>query len=269
MKLYLLDLGYMELDMNFVVANTTFATADNLNVTSKWGRIPMVSALIITDDGKKIIYDCGSNYDGMNGYWRELTVKMSPFYYKPEQKLNYQLGLCGVKASEIDTLIISHMHLDHIGNIELFKDAQVIVDRKEFAHALSMVHASMNVNEQGFYVKQEVTAEVRKYTLVDGDTYICEGLEVISLPGHSAGVLGLKVYLPNTGLVIMSQDACYTAANYGPPSVVSGVAYDTKAYFESLEKLRQISAREKASMIVFGHDINQFNSLKRAPEYYD
>jgi len=105
--------------------------------------------------------------------------------------------------------------------------------------------------------------------LVDGDTYICDGLEVISLPGHCACVLGLKIYLPNTGLVVLTQDACYTAANYGPPATASGVAYDTKAYFESVEKLRQIAQREKASMVIFGHDINQFYSLKRAPEYYD
>jgi len=55
--------------------------------------------------------------------------------------------------------------------------------------------------------------------------------------------------------------------NYGPPARPSGTVYDTLSYYKSNEKLHGL---EKAygAKIIYGHDMDLFQTLKKAPEYY-
>jgi glyoxylase-like metal-dependent hydrolase (beta-lactamase superfamily II) len=257
MKIYLLDLGYMELDANVIIANTTKATMSNPHIPAQWVKIPIIAAVIITDDDKIILYDCGSNYAAMNGYWTHSLTESAPFYHTPEQKIRKQLALCGLTPENIDTLILSHMHLDHMGNVELFKNCKII-----------MVYQTNDPDKHGFYIKSEVTCDVNEYQLIKDDYFLYPGIELIRLPGHSAGMLDVKLCTKNNGTILLVQDACYSAKNFGPPIQPSGFAYDYNAYFSSIEKIHAIVRRENA-MTIFGHDMEQFMSLKRAPEFYD
>jgi glyoxylase-like metal-dependent hydrolase (beta-lactamase superfamily II) len=266
MKVYLLDLGYMEIDYNFIVTNTVIGTRSNPEPKTKWGQIPMLAVLIDHPEGK-ILYDTGNNFQGMD-YWPQAVREVAPFYYKPEQEIRRQLSLCNTKPEDIKTVILSHMHLDHAGNLNMFKNTKVIMHKDELAHALTTVHSTTNTDAHGFYIKQEVDVEVAEYTLVHGDTEIFEGIEVIHLPGHAPGLLALMVRLKNSGNIIFTQDACYTSANFGPPFRFSGIAYDTKMYMQSLYKLADITKKNNATLI-FGHDMEQNKKLKHAPEFYD
>ena len=266
MKVYILDLGTIELDMNFMVANTVVGTNSNKEPTIKWGSIPVLAALIDHPDGK-ILYDTGSNFRGME-YWPAHIKEVAPFHYRPEQEITKQLAMCNTKPDEIKTVILSHMHLDHAGNLDMFKKAEVIIHRDELAHALTTVHAATDPTAHGFYIKSEVDVEVTAYSFVYGDTELCDGVELIHLPGHSPGLMALLVHLKNSGSMILTQDACYTEMNLGPPFRHSGIAYDSKAYIESLEKLRLLIKKHKA-VPIFGHDIKQMDKLKLAPLFYD
>ena len=62
--------------------------------------------------------------------------------------------------------------------------------------------------------------------MVNNDFTLEENIDVISLPGHTPGILGLMVHLKNEGTFIFPMDAVYTEQNYGPPSKMSGIVYD-------------------------------------------
>ena len=272
MKLYLLDLGYMEIDSNKVVYGSVQVSVSNPNPPCQFRAIPMEAALIVTDDGHKILYDTGANFEGMNGYWPESVCQRSPFTFTEDQRIENQLAKCGYTIDDIDTVIISHMHIDHIGNLELFPHVKAYVDRKEFEYALYMAHSySDPLKQPGGYLvamKNEINAPVEEYIMVDEDTEIFPGVELIQVPGHSVGVLAVKLTLENEGTVILTSDACYTAENFGPPVKYSNVPYDSVAYRNSMEKLRRLQKKYNAKLI-FGHDIDQFRALKKAPEYFD
>ncbi len=269
MRLYFLDLGYTECDTNLVVTNTTIGTIKNKHVENKWGKLPIAAQLIITDSGKKILFDCGCHPDSMNGHWQNAIPFICPLTYTPEQTLQYQLGLCGLKPEDIDMLVISHMHTDHIGNIHLFKNAQVVVSRKELESALVSVFQTSDLMNHGFFIKDEVSCDVKNYILIEGDYELGDGITLISLPGHTAGMMGMKLALKNTGTVILMKDSCFTAANYGPPAVNSPILYDSVKFFESIQRVREMTRLEKVSMVIFGHDQQQFETLKHARGYYD
>lgn len=55
----------------------------------------------------------------MSEHWPESIKEINPYYQKPEQTLEYQLGLLGLKPEDIRTVILSHMHVDHAGYLYL------------------------------------------------------------------------------------------------------------------------------------------------------
>lgn len=77
----------------------------------KWVKLNVSKAsstvVLIQDQGKNILFDTGSFFE--------------------ESALNKKLRLHWITPDEIDYVVISHMHPDHIGNMHLFKKAEFIV----------------------------------------------------------------------------------------------------------------------------------------------
>lgn len=267
MKLYILNTGYLETDKNNVVGCGQIGTFSNPHITNKWIKLPVMAFLIETDDGY-ILYDTGSHPDAMKGYWPTNLQEVYPLYQKPEERLENQLALCGVKPEEIKKVIISHLHLDHAGGLHLFKHADIYVPKEDFMHAQTVVHLNPNPATHGGYVKQDLEVPVKQFHLVDEDFEIAKGVDVIQLPGHTPGLLGVVVHLNNEGTIILPQDCVYTAEIFGPPAKMSGLLYDSISYFKSIEKVRKIQKQYDAQ-VIYAHDEEFFNTLKLAPEYYE
>jgi glyoxylase-like metal-dependent hydrolase (beta-lactamase superfamily II) len=80
---------------------------------------------------------------------------------------------------------------------------------------------------------------------------------VLSTPGHTMGHQSLKVKLPKTGTVILTQDAIWMEENLeGYPA---GLNYSILDYTNSVERLKMLSDIENAPMW-FGHSIKQYEA---------
>ena len=266
MKVFILNTGYLETDRNCVVACGTIGTYSNPHIQNKWIKLPVLAFLIETDEGY-ILYDTGSNPNAMQGYWPKNLQEVYPLYQLDEERLENQLKLCGVSPEEIKTVVLSHMHLDHAGNLHLFKHADVYVPKEDFMHAQTQVHLNPDPATHGGYVKGDMDVPIKQYHLVDEDFELAKGVEVICLPGHTPNLLGLVVHLKNQTL-ILPQDCIYTSEIYGPPAKLSGLLYDSIAFLKSIEKVRRLQKKYDAQ-IIYAHDEDFFKTLKLAPEYYD
>lgn len=154
------------------------------------------------------------------------------------------------------------------GWLYLFPHAEVIVQEKEFSAAFTYAFQQLDQNGHTLYMRQDLDVPVERYTLINGDYEVCPGVTCISLPGHSAGMMGLMVETDHSGPWFFVRDAAYLPANYGPPSVPSSFVYNLEDYYKSHERIRAIERETKAA-IVMSHDLRQWNSMKHAPEYYD
>lgn len=257
MKLYWLSLGWMETDKNYMYAGASRATFSKQTAENIWCKVPIECAFIDHPMGKVMI-DAGCNHTA-------LTNGENTRYFEPEtDNMEHQLALCGVKPEDIDYVIITHMHVDHIGDIEKFKNAKLLVQRNEFTQAFMTVH-SENFNG-GSYIKEDVEANV-KYTLIDGDYTLFPDLKIITLPGHTDGQVGVQLEM-SEGTVIFCSDAINTEYNYTHMMPPAKAPWDSKAYRASIEKVRRLQAETNAK-VIFGHDFDQWQTLKKAPFYYE
>ena len=266
MKLYILNTGYLDTDKNVMVYGYTMGTRSNPHVDNAWVKIPVLAFLIDTGNGY-ILYDTGSHPEAMNGYWPEYMQETSPLHQKEEERLENQLKLIGVNPSDINTVVMSHMHLDHAGGLYLFPHADVYVPKEDFMHAQTIVRLSPDVTTRGAYIKEDLDVYVKQYHLVDEDFELAPGVEVLTLPGHTPGLLGLLVHLEG-GNIILPQDSIYTSQIYGPPAKMSGLLYDSISFFKSIEKVRKLEQKYNAK-VIFAHDLEFAQTLKFAPEFYE
>ena len=106
------------------------------------------------------------------------------------------LGAAGITAADVDLIVHTHLHYDHMQNDLLFPDAPVVVQRTELDWATSP-------DSGPFYVDVgELTGALGdRLRLLDGETEILPGLTALPNGGHTPGHQSVLV---QTG----SGDAC-------------------------------------------------------------
>ncbi len=160
--------------------------------------VPIYCFLIEGPDGEFIMVDTGYDYE---------TVPKPVFNPKiqdsPEWDLTNHLVAHGIHPDEIKTVIITHLHHDHTGNMKLFKNAEFIVQEKE------LLGSTYPVGVQTIGVAKEDWKDlVPKFRLTDGDLTIREGIDLVLTPGHTEGHQAVVVNTSKGKVAIMG-DTCY------------------------------------------------------------
>ena len=108
--------------------------------------------------------------------------------------------------------------------------------------------------------------------LVDGDTELLPGLELIETNGHVPGHQSVLVRLPKTGAILLTVDAVPFAASFTRDVPDDGsrspLGADDAAIRASTIKLLDLVEREQIKLVIFGHDTAQWDTLKKAPAFY-
>lgn len=227
-----------------------------------WVEVPTHCVLVETDDGL-LLWDTSAPRD-----WEERWVPTGMQEYFPydavseEEYLDARLHQLGVGLEQIDYVVLSHLHFDHVGNANMFRgtDAKLVCHRKEYDFGFGFDGPALGGHLKADYADLP-------WETVEGDTEILPGVTLIEAPGHTAGCMSMQVDLADSGTVIFTSDAVYLGRAYGPPVVPPAPPYDYAQFLASVEKLRGIQERTDATM-VFGHDADQMRQLRTAPDGY-
>ena len=175
-------------------------------------------------------------------------------WYRPKT-LASQLDALGVKPTDIKFMAVSHTHPDHVGNVEMFPQAMLFVQKAEYDWPGAN-------NAPRFKPEHPVTKlEGDKDVFGDGS------VTILSTPGHTPGHQSLLVKLPKTGAILLSGDAVHFKSNWENRGVPVGNTGQQQTK-DSMEKIAGILAKEKATLWI-NHDKAQRDSLKMSPAYYD
>ena len=110
---------------------------------------------------------------------------------------------------------------------------------------------------------------MERIRLVEGDMELLPGLELIETSGHVPGHQSVLVRLPRTGAVLLTVDAVPFAEGFTGAEQDDSGNPDAAAVRASTIKLLDLVEREQIGLVIFGHDQEQWATLKQAPEYYD
>lgn len=112
------------------------------------------------------------------------------------------LAARGIAPSDIRTVVLSHLHFDHVANVECFPAAEVVIHQDELAH----FHDRMG-KDPALPVHQirGMLADCR-LQLINGELEVLPGCTMIRTPGHTAGHCSLV--LERDGQThVLAQDA--------------------------------------------------------------
>ena len=162
-----------------------------------------------------------------------------------------QIEQLGLRLSDIAFVGISHTHPDHIGNVELFPHATLLVQRAEYDW----------VAPSGFRPEHPVIK-------LDGDTDLFGDGSVIAIstPGHTPGHQSLLIRLPTTGAVLLSGDAVHFQSNWDNRRVPDW-SVDVAKTYASMQRIAGLLEAEKARMWI-NHDKPQRDRLRLSPDFY-
>jgi N-acyl homoserine lactone hydrolase len=188
--------------------------------------------------------------------------------YHLDRALTDQLAEIGLKPADIAYVAISHTHGDHIGNVRLFPDSTVLIQRAEYTWISSADGPNDNVNRLKALARK-LLGTPKHLRLLDGDTDVFGdgSVTLVSTPGHTPGSQSLLVHLRNSGFVILSGDVVHLEENFEKDTVPS-LNSDKAASIASMERIRRMIASYKAKFFI-NHDKAETDTLKLLPAFYD
>jgi N-acyl homoserine lactone hydrolase len=110
---------------------------------------------------------------------------------------------------------------------------------------------------------------LERIRLVDGDTELLPGLELIETSGHVPGHQSVLVRLPQTGAVLLTVDAVPFGKGFTRDKQDDGSNPNGEAGRASTIKLLDLVEREQVALVIFGHEGAQWETLKKAPAFYE
>ncbi|TQF28172.1 lactamase [Bradyrhizobium sp. UNPF46] len=175
--------------------------------------------------------------------------------WRRPKTLQAQLEQLGVKPDDVKAMAVSHTHPDHTGNVELFPQSMLYVQKAEYDWPGAN-------NAPRFKPSHPV-----ELLTGDKDVFGDGSVTILSTPGHTPGHQSLLVKLSKTGAVVLSGDAVHFKDNWDNRRVPS-MNVDKDQTAASMQKLADTLAKEKAQLWI-NHDKAQRDSQKLAPEFYD
>jgi len=159
-----------------------------------------IHALVIDTGTRRIIVDtCVGNHKPRDVF---------PDWHMLHTNFLQDLAAAGYPADSIDTVMCTHLHLDHVGWntmlegehwIPTFRNARYLIERDEFSYVQGEAEAAdveewlreMNRTVMSDSIQPIVDADL--VDLVGSDHVLCDEVQLIPTPGHTIGHVSVLV----------------------------------------------------------------------------
>jgi glyoxylase-like metal-dependent hydrolase (beta-lactamase superfamily II) len=222
-------------------------------------RVPVPSYLIAHPRGVAL-FDSGLNLAARAdplAYMGERGARYAIFHFDAGEEIAARLRVLEVAPEEVTHLVNSHLHYDHAGGNAQIPNADVVVQRREWEHALSLPEDDPGYRRVDFDTGQRLL-------LVSGEHDLFGDGRVTCFPtyGHTPGHQSLRVRTQR-GEFVLCGDACYLRRTLDELHLPGALA-DREAALEALLRFRAMQAA--GARILYGHDPEFWSSVPQGPE---
>lgn len=121
------------------------------------------------------------------------------------------LAALGLRRDQIDAVIVTHMHQDHMGGLIVgdkknFPNAEVYIDRRDVIHWTDPAKqsAAPDYLQTSFRMAGDVVRLYPKLQAIDGEREIVPGVSIVDLAGHTPGQIGVRIEDAGKSLIMVS-----------------------------------------------------------------
>jgi glyoxylase-like metal-dependent hydrolase (beta-lactamase superfamily II) len=207
---------------------------------------------LIRGAGRTILFDCG--------FHRETFVRDYPVrdYIRPDEALR----LADVSAGNITDIVISHVHWDHVGGVDLFPEALVWIQKEEYHYYLGAAwqiggkHGGVDPEDMQTLLQRNLRGRLR---LIEGD-------DVEFIPGIRAHTGGRHTHesqylsIEGTPPFVLASDDCYFYENIRS-RLASVTVSPADAAANLTAQARMLALAGSPDRVVPGHDPRQFQQF--------
>jgi glyoxylase-like metal-dependent hydrolase (beta-lactamase superfamily II) len=154
----------------------------------------------------------------------------------------------------VNQVIVSHAHYDHIGNLELFPAAEIVISRREYdfwtGPYATRFQFAMSAEQEDVAVLRRLVDEDR-VTFFTGTHTAAPGIEIVEVGGHTAGQSVTIVSTPD-GPVVLASDAVHYYEELERDRPFMAVA-DLALMYRAFDQVAELT-QDAGSVLVAGHD---------------
>lgn len=171
------------------------------------------------------------------------------------------LALLGIDAGQVEHVVLTHFHYDHIGGVALFPKARFWVQDAEMQFYTGR-YATRPAFRGSIYLPDILAIVTLNYDgrvkFSDGDAEVVPGVWVHTASGHTAGMQIVSVATA-AGRAVLTSDASHYYAN-----IEEGNSFNTfvdlAGVYRGYDRIRELAA--SPDLIVPGHDPLVLQRLK-------
>jgi len=206
-----------------------------------------VQGFLVNTGSKLVLIDTGAG-----GHWGGPTLG----------KLVQNLKASGYKPEQVDLVLLTHLHADHVGGIykdgkRVFPNATVMMNKADADFWLSKEIAAKAPEEAKifFTIAQDAAASyiaAGKWKPYEGMDEIVSGIAPYAIPGHTPGHTGYMISSKGQSLLVWGDVAHVTAVQLPHPEIAIAFDSDSAAAIKTREDLLAKLAADK-TMIATAH----------------
>ena len=242
-------------------------------------RLSNTVAVVVRDNDDVVLVDVGFSRRACAGPIRTLGVvqaKLLGMVVKPGDAIVDQLAMVGIARDRVKAIVATHLHLDHVGGVIDFPDAELVCSDVELSAFRVRPVAP------GYRAADIETARLRPVTLSAGPSYgfgssldLFKDGEIVLLDanGHTAGqvAVALRSHAEDGPCYVHVGDAAYRTWEWGlspsgPCAIARATAWRLDLLRVRYSALRDCEADPRRPVLVPSHDQHVFERLPRRPK---
>ena len=227
--------------------------------------------LVIEHPEGVFVIDTGENADVNNrGYFKSSGIFANwfdttqfKFEVEREEEIGPQLNSLGIPIEKVNTVVLTHLHLDHIDGLKYFPSTPIIVNKREWERPCGDLPKLYPA-----WFKPKLVELNEMFEVFEHAHYLTlsKDLVLIETPGHTYHHCSVLL-ITDQGHLFFSADICYSQSQiieekYAAPNASHKLAKDTYG------KVKEFARRHKV-VFVPSHDADASKRLRELKPLFE
>lgn len=206
-----------------------------------------------------VLFDTGVNHRGLSdpkAWWGSAADGME-IKVTEEDCMPARLSSVGIRPEDVTYVVMSHLHIDHAGEMESFPNATFVVRSSELSFAwwadrhMRLVYAFNDLKNTRWFDYLEIPDDI------DYDLFGDGSMTLIHTPGHTPGHQSAVVDAEGYDRkIILCADACYLTENLDYHVYSANLMWNAEAWCRTISRLRFF--RQLGYDLWLGHDMDNW-----------